>query len=48
MNWAPYEGADSLLSGPYGLRQPAGPGWGPAAVATADLVLVPALGVDLR
>lgn len=48
MNWAPYEGVDSLLSGPYGLRQPAGPGWGPAAVATADLVLVPALGVDRR
>jgi 5-formyltetrahydrofolate cyclo-ligase len=48
MNWAPYRGPSSLVEGPYRLRQPAGPGWGPAAVATAGLVLVPALAVDER
>jgi 5-formyltetrahydrofolate cyclo-ligase len=48
MNWAPYRGAGSLDKGPYGLLQPSGPGWGPAAVATAGLVLVPALAVDHR
>jgi len=46
MNWAPYLGPEALRPGPYGIRHPDGPGWGPAAVATADLVLVPALAVD--
>jgi 5-formyltetrahydrofolate cyclo-ligase len=48
MNWAPYRGPRSLEPGAYGLHHPSGPGWGPAAVATADLVLVPALAVDRR
>ncbi|HEX4361949.1 MAG TPA: 5-formyltetrahydrofolate cyclo-ligase [Pseudonocardia sp.] len=48
MNWAPYRGVESMAKGPYGLFQPGGPGWGPAAVATAGLVLVPALAVDHR
>jgi 5-formyltetrahydrofolate cyclo-ligase len=48
LNWAPYRGAETMGKGPYGLLQPAGPGWGPAAVATAGLVVVPALAVDHR
>lgn len=48
MSWAAYRGVESLTTGPYGLRQPAGPGWGPAALARAGLVLVPALAVDRR
>jgi 5-formyltetrahydrofolate cyclo-ligase len=48
MSWAPYRGAAALGSGPFGLRQPDGPGWGPAALARAALVLVPALAVDRR
>ncbi|WP_028926328.1 5-formyltetrahydrofolate cyclo-ligase [Pseudonocardia acaciae] len=48
LDWAPYQGPSSLVTGPYGLRQPAGPHWGPAAIAMADLVLIPALAVDRR
>ena len=49
MAWAPYLGATSLVAGPFGLRQPAGPRLGPAAaLATAAVVLVPALAVDQR
>lgn len=46
LDWAPYEGSSGLVAGPYGLLQPAGPHWGPAAIAMADLVLIPALAVD--
>jgi 5-formyltetrahydrofolate cyclo-ligase len=46
--WAPYLGGHALVDGPMGLRQPAA-GWrGPAAIADAALVLVPALAVDRR
>jgi 5-formyltetrahydrofolate cyclo-ligase len=48
MSWAPYRGPDDMVAGPLGIRQPAGPGWGPAALASAGLVLVPALAVDRR
>ncbi|HEY2204802.1 MAG TPA: 5-formyltetrahydrofolate cyclo-ligase [Pseudonocardia sp.] len=48
LNWAPYEGADQLVDGPYGIKQPRDAGWGPAAIATAGFVLVPALAVDQR
>jgi 5-formyltetrahydrofolate cyclo-ligase len=48
MSWAPYRGVDALRTGPYGLHQPEGPDWGPAALASAGLVLVPALAVDRR
>lgn len=48
MDWAPYDGPSCLVEGPYRLRQPGGPGWGPAAIASAGLVLVPALAVDHR
>jgi 5-formyltetrahydrofolate cyclo-ligase len=47
LDWASYEGPDSLVPGPRGLRQPAEPPRGVDAVARADAVLVPALAVDL-
>jgi 5-formyltetrahydrofolate cyclo-ligase len=47
LDWASYEGPDSLVAGPRGLREPGEPGRGVGAVASADAVLVPALAVDL-
>jgi 5-formyltetrahydrofolate cyclo-ligase len=46
LDWACYEGPDSLAAGPRGLLQPTEPPRGPAAVASADLVIVPAVAVD--
>ena len=46
LDWASYEGPDSLRPGPQGLTEPAEPPRGAGAVASADLVLVPALAVD--
>jgi 5-formyltetrahydrofolate cyclo-ligase len=46
LDWASYEGPDSLAPGPRGLLQPTEPGRGVTAVASADLVIVPALAVD--
>jgi 5-formyltetrahydrofolate cyclo-ligase len=46
LDWASYEGPDSLRPGPRGLAEPGEPPRGPDAVARADLVLVPALAVD--
>jgi 5-formyltetrahydrofolate cyclo-ligase len=48
LDWASYEGPDSLVPGPRGLLQPAEPPRGPGTVARADVVLVPALAVDVR
>ena len=48
LDWASYEGPDSLDRGPHGLLQPAEPVRGPGTVARADVVLVPALAVDAR
>ena len=48
LDWASYEGPDSLAPGPHGLLQPTEPVRGPATVARADIVLVPALAVDAR
>jgi 5-formyltetrahydrofolate cyclo-ligase len=48
LDWASYEGPDSLVPGPHGLLQPAEPVRGPGTVARADIVLVPALAVDAR
>ena len=44
LDWSMYDG--SLVDGPYGLLEPAGPRLGPAAIGRADVVLVPALAVD--
>ncbi|HEX4722204.1 MAG TPA: 5-formyltetrahydrofolate cyclo-ligase, partial [Pseudonocardiaceae bacterium] len=46
LDWAVYEGSESLAGGPYGLLEPTGPRLGAAAVGLAELVLVPALAVD--
>ena len=46
LDWAIYDGTESLADGPYGLVEPAGPRLGPAAIARAQLILVPALAVD--
>jgi 5-formyltetrahydrofolate cyclo-ligase len=46
LDWASYEGPDSLVPGPRGLPHPAEPPRGVAAVASADLVIVPALAAD--
>ena len=48
LDWASYEGPDSLAPGPRGLLQPAEPVRGTGTVARADVVLVPALAVDAR
>jgi len=46
LDWASYEGPGSLAPGPRGLREPTAPRRGAAAIASADLVIVPALAVD--
>ncbi|RLV47475.1 5-formyltetrahydrofolate cyclo-ligase [Nocardioides mangrovicus] len=48
LDWALYRGPDSLAPARRGLLEPVGPLLGPATVATADVVLVPGLGVDGR
>lgn len=48
LDWAPYEGPESLTRGPHGLLEPSGPRLGADAIAEADLVVVPALAVDRR
>jgi 5-formyltetrahydrofolate cyclo-ligase len=46
LDWASYEGPDSLIPGPRGLQEPKEAPRGPDAIARADVVLVPALAVD--
>jgi 5-formyltetrahydrofolate cyclo-ligase len=46
LDWASYEGPDSLRPGPRYLTEPAEPPRGVRAITSADLVLVPALAVD--
>ena len=46
LDWASYEGPDSLSEGPRGLQEPREAPRGVAAIARADVVLVPALAVD--
>jgi 5-formyltetrahydrofolate cyclo-ligase len=48
MDWASYEGPESLAPGPRGVLQPVEPVRGTGTVARADVVLVPALAVDVR
>jgi 5-formyltetrahydrofolate cyclo-ligase len=43
LDWASYEGPDSLRPGPRGLLEPSEPPRGRAAITSSDLVLVPAL-----
>jgi 5-formyltetrahydrofolate cyclo-ligase len=46
LDWASYEGPDSLGAGPRGLVEPTEPRRGMTAITSADLVIVPALAVD--
>jgi 5-formyltetrahydrofolate cyclo-ligase len=46
LDWASYEGPDSLRPGPRGLAEPAEPPRGVTGIASADLVLLPAVAVD--
>ena len=46
LDWASYEGPDSLGPGPRWLSEPTEPPRGVSAICSADLVLVPALAVD--
>jgi 5-formyltetrahydrofolate cyclo-ligase len=46
LDWASYEGPESLVAGPKGLREPGEAARGVGAIASADVVLVPALAVD--
>jgi 5-formyltetrahydrofolate cyclo-ligase len=48
LDWASYEGPDSLRPGPRGLAEPAEPPRGAGAISRAHLVIVPALAVDRR
>jgi len=46
LDWASYEGPDSLRPGPYGLLEPSEPRRGTGAIRSADLIIVPALAAD--
>jgi len=46
LDWASYEGPESLVAGPRGLREPGEAARGVGAIASADVALVPALAVD--
>jgi 5-formyltetrahydrofolate cyclo-ligase len=46
LDWACYEGPDSLAPGPRGLLEPTEPPRGTDAIMAADVVIVPALAVD--
>jgi 5-formyltetrahydrofolate cyclo-ligase len=50
LDWASYEGPSSLVQvpGPLGLLEPTEPPRGVGAIASADLVLVPALAADVH
>ncbi|MDQ7910937.1 5-formyltetrahydrofolate cyclo-ligase [Phytohabitans sp. ZYX-F-186] len=48
LDWAVYHGPYSLTPGPHGLREPSGRRLGPEAIATAEMVVVPAVAVDRR
>ncbi len=48
LDWACYEGPDSLRPGPRGMAEPTAARRGVAAITSADLVIVPALAVDRR
>ncbi|MFD6197237.1 5-formyltetrahydrofolate cyclo-ligase [Mycobacteriaceae bacterium NPDC060252] len=45
--WGQYRPGE-LVDAPFGLREPAPPVFGPATLADAELVLIPALAVDKR
>ncbi|MEU4779870.1 5-formyltetrahydrofolate cyclo-ligase [Micromonospora sp. NPDC023633] len=48
LDWAAWSGPEGLVAAGRGMREPAGPRLGQAAVAGAQLVVLPALAVDRR
>jgi 5-formyltetrahydrofolate cyclo-ligase len=48
LDWAIYDGTHHLTQGPRGVMSPDGPALGMAALAEAEVVVVPALAVDRR
>ncbi|MBO0804137.1 MAG: 5-formyltetrahydrofolate cyclo-ligase [Nocardiopsaceae bacterium] len=46
LDWASYEGPDSMVPGPRGLLEPSEPRRGVETVSRADVVIVPALAVS--
>jgi 5-formyltetrahydrofolate cyclo-ligase len=48
LDWASYEGPDSLVPSSRGLLEPGEPPRGVTAISSADLVIVPALAADRR
>ena len=46
LDWADYTGPGDLAPARLGLLEPTGPRLGPAAIAAAEAILVPALAVD--
>jgi 5-formyltetrahydrofolate cyclo-ligase len=46
LDWASYEGPDSLVPGPHGLLEPGEQRRGVTAITSADLVIAPAVAVD--
>jgi 5-formyltetrahydrofolate cyclo-ligase len=48
LDWAPFTGTADLVEGRLRMLEPAGPPLGPGSIASADLVLVPALAIDRR
>lgn len=48
LDWASYEGPESLAPGRFGLAEPVEPRRGVGAVTSADLIIVPALAADRR
>jgi 5-formyltetrahydrofolate cyclo-ligase len=48
LRWAPYSRWDDLVTGPFGLLEPAAAATEPVALADVDIVLAPSLAVDLH
>ncbi|WP_159943993.1 MULTISPECIES: 5-formyltetrahydrofolate cyclo-ligase [unclassified Nocardiopsis] len=48
LDWAAFEGPDSLAPAGHGLLEPVGHRYGPGALGSADAVVCPALAVDRR
>ena len=48
LDWAAYDGPESLAAGRFGLREPSGPRLGVDAVGDVDVVLLPGLAASSR
>ncbi|QVQ55063.1 5-formyltetrahydrofolate cyclo-ligase [Spiractinospora alimapuensis] len=48
LDWAAYDGPDSVAPARFGLMEPTGPRYGPDALARVSAVVTPAMAVDQR